>query len=655
MNKNFLKQIIIGTCAVAGVCTPYTAHANETTLPLAEIVAIGTEASTTASESTDTLPTASSTEVTAQLEIVPAPITILLDIETPTETLYKGSITVAACPISPVDTKHTVNAYCAVEQAGITAKWSWYGSSAFIDSLHGIGNDYVQNNYWDWFSDLSFGTTALNEHELHAGESLLITIERMPLRLSVSPDVLSTQSTTTITVEQFGFDENFNAVWKPASESIVRINDEPHAANEAGIVLHVPTSSGTVTISASKSGFLPTAVLSTSVAASSSSQISTPIVSDDSSRGGSLSSRPRDAAVSARDFLIQRQELDGSFRNSMITDWAAMALVSAHAPTAILATYLRSSPDTLTSATDMERRTLALEALGIDPADITPRLLTQFDGTQIGDGGLINDDIFGIISLSHAGFTEKDLVIAQTIAHLLQKQSSNGSWESTDLTAAAIQALSPFRSYPGVSSALSRARSYLLSTQQENGCFGNSFTTSWGSMAISALGESPSAWRTAKGNTPLDCLRSLQASDGGFDEGAPEDTRVWATAYALPALMETTWNSLLHSFPRPLQGTVLGVQIEQTSEPVEATSTPLMEEPVTQIEEPTTFSPTPITAFIQNEARPILETPSPRKTATPLRLSESYDPTPPESLWSQFIKFLQTLFAVLGQPLAISE
>ena len=45
---------------------------------------------------------------------------------------------------------------------------------------------------------------------------------------------------------------------------------------------------------------------------------------------------------------------------------------------------------------------------------------------------------------------------------------------------------------------------------------------------------------------------SLQQNDGGIEPvTADESTRVWATAYAIPAALGKTWTAILSSFPRP--------------------------------------------------------------------------------------------------------
>ncbi len=479
-------------------------------------------------------------EVTESVLDDPEPISITLSIETPSKTLFSGPITVSACLPSPEATIRTVNGYCAVTQAHVEAMWSWYGTDAFIDSIGGVGNDYVGSNYWNWFSDLSYGTTALNAHELHEDESLIISMGQFPLRIESSSNVFTVGSTTTLSVSQFGFDANFNPVWEPAHKSAILVGETSFITDEAGLISFTPSSAETTTVTATKDGYLPATLVAKTK----------PAVVEEKPSSGTNEDSESDSVASAVAFLLQYQSPDGSFPNELLTDWSALALQSAGASTKTLKHYLSSAPSDLKSVTDYERRAMALNALDINPKEAVAEILAQFDGAQIGEPALINDDIFALIVLSHAGYARTDDVIENVIATMLTKQKLDGSFGDTDLTAAAIQALVPFKTLPGVSDALQRARGFLVAHQETNGCFGNSFTTSWGIMAIKALGESPDSWKYASTISPITCLITLQATDGGFEEGASINTRVWATAYALPALNGDTWHTLLNNYDR---------------------------------------------------------------------------------------------------------
>ncbi|MEK9160434.1 MAG: prenyltransferase/squalene oxidase repeat-containing protein [Patescibacteria group bacterium] len=469
------------------------------------------------------------------------PVSITLEIYTEDRTLYRDEIEVTSCPQFPDDTGERITGYCAIEQSGITAAWSWYGNDAFIDSLGGASNNYETSAYWNWFSDLTYGMTALNVHELEDGEHLLITLDRFPLQLVV-PDDLVVGSTTPIEVLQFGFDMNFNPIWEPALESTIFIEGIAYPTDETGRILYTPLSTEELTFEAQKDEYLDADPVSTSPNEAATEHTVT------SGKGGSSS--PKNPTESAIAFLRTHQREDGSFANPLLSDWAALALKSAKESTQSVKNYLVQDLKDLKTATDFERRAMALAALGVNPNEYVQKIVSFFDGTQIGDGGLINDDIFALLIFSHIGYGDDDPMVRTIVKFLLAAQESDGGWESTDLTAAAIQSLTPYSSLPDVTSALSRARDFFVSHQQADGCFGNSFTTSWSVMAIIALDELPESWRSSQGESPLECLESMQGQDGGFEEGASDDVRVWATAYAIPALEGDTWHTLLGQYKK---------------------------------------------------------------------------------------------------------
>ena len=265
----------------------------------------------------------------------------------------------------------------------------------------------------------------------------------------------------------------------------------------------------------------------------------------------------------AFDFLVTKQHPDGSFGSPMQTDWVAIAFgitldeaCNDACPEARkkLRAYVANAPISTSSATELERHIMALEALGVDPytAPGSPveALTTLFDGTQMGNSSLVNDDIFAIFPLLHAGYSDTDPMMRAVVSFILSKQKINGSWEdSVDLTAAAIQALKLFSE----DIAIERAKEYLHRNQNDSGIFGtNSFSLSWALQAIGALGETPEEWRKS-GVTPFGYLGIFQQDDGGVEpKSMDSDTRVWATAYAIPAAFGKPWNELLQSFVKPV-------------------------------------------------------------------------------------------------------
>ncbi len=289
-------------------------------------------------------------------------------------------------------------------------------------------------------------------------------------------------------------------------------------------------------------------------------------VSSQSGGGEYLKGRKFDV-YSALDFLSKRQNSDGSFASALLTDWAAIAFGATDTATCNdscktasqkLRLYLFDAKLELSSVTDYERHAMALMALGINPYSetkidyITP-IVSAFDGVQVGDASLVNDDIFAIFPLIHAGYTKDDNIVKTIVSFILFKQKPNGSWEgSTDLTAAAIQALQLFPSHAGAPEAVEKAKEFLHRNQNDSGIFGsNSFSLSWVLQAIASLKETPADWKKS-GLTPLEYLGVLQQEDGGVEPmSVSVDTRVWATAYAIPGVLAKPWNDILGRFARP--------------------------------------------------------------------------------------------------------
>ena len=505
----------------------------------------------------------------------PDPVSVVLQVETANGTLFSGTLTVSPCPVSPESSTNTVNGFCALEQTGLTNVWTWYGDDAFLDSTNGISNDPSLGNYWTWFANLELGPVALNKHQLVANEKLLLSIGTFPLKITTSNTSPEVNTPTTITVSKFSFDSSFNPVWLPASESIIRIGSYTTSPNTEGVATFTATTTDPLDIYATETGFLPTEHITLTAVTGPSA----PSSSAGGGSGGGSVLPPKGDADTALAFLLQHQQSDGSFGSAMHNDWVALALSSTNKAQASLNTLLPHllRHNELTHVTDYERRAMVLEALGIDPyahSDTIQKIISGFDGVQIGDPNLVNDDIFSLFPLMHAGYTKEDEVIAKEVTFILSNQNQNGSWGSVDLTSAAIQALVPLSDVEGVSLAIARARDYLVSHQDTNGCFGNSYSTSWALQAISALGESPLKWTVWGGSMPLSCMALLQASDGGFGPTeATIESRIWATAYAIPALQGKSWNTILQRFPK--QNILLKSIISAQEESTQATDTPL--------------------------------------------------------------------------------
>ena len=258
---------------------------------------------------------------------------------------------------------------------------------------------------------------------------------------------------------------------------------------------------------------------------------------------------------SALSYLSTNQKSDGLFGSDLYTDWVSVGIVksgegSQSIENKILDYYKKENIELSLSVTDSERHAMALMSLGIDPYNGTKinyidKIISSYDGTQIGDKDLYNDDIFGLIVLAHAGYTKDDEIIKNVVTHVLSKQSDDGSWGSVDMTSAAIEALRNFNDLDKVSEVTSKGEEYLKKNQKNDGSFDdNSYSTSW---AVQALSNDDSFKMEVENG--IKYLTDEQQSDGGLGTGETSN-RIWGTAYAIPAVMKLSWNDILLNFPK---------------------------------------------------------------------------------------------------------
>ncbi len=257
-------------------------------------------------------------------------------------------------------------------------------------------------------------------------------------------------------------------------------------------------------------------------------------------------------------YLKSVQSSDGSFGGSdLYTDWVAVTYgagsVFDNSRNSLLS-YLASHNTLYSLVTDNERRAMALLALGQNPysyngVNYIEAITQSFDGTQIGDVHLINDDVFGLIVLSKAGYTTSDVEISKTIEYIVKAQLVNGSWDgSVDMTAASIQALSLFPGAPGVSESVTKAGMYLQNNQSGDGGWVNVSSSSWATQAMNTLNV---LW-TNNGKTPVHYFGGIQASDGAASLNSESlQNRIWATSYAIPAVLGKSWDAILIGVARP--------------------------------------------------------------------------------------------------------
>jgi hypothetical protein len=427
---------------------------------------------------------------------------------------------------------------------------------------------------WQYEVNGTYPFSGIDQYQLHDGDQAYLYFGN-PRKVAVSTTTVSAGTSFTATAESYDPATN---TYAPTTGYTIGVTqpDPSNPWSPTEIATSTTDTNGNATFTLSTLGsygiglqedyysnLTPITVVATSSTASSTNN-SGGSSNNSGNNGGGGSSNPVTAnAASAFSFLTNHQNSDGSFNGSGITDWSALALALPDAPSPArtsLAHYLTTASPIFSITRDYERHALALMALGINPYSGSPQdtitpIVKAFNGTYIVDS--LDDptnviaDIFALIVLPHAGYASSDTIIQKTESFVLSAQNSDGSWYfgSTDITAAAIQALAPL---PGTSGAIARAELFLHQNQQSNGGFSNSDSTSWVLNGLAAHSESAGNWSVGT-STPLTYLASLQQNDGGINSpsAATPDSRTWSTAYALTAFEGRSWSSLLGNFARP--------------------------------------------------------------------------------------------------------
>ncbi len=215
-----------------------------------------------------------------------------------------------------------------------------------------------------------------------------------------------------------------------------------------------------------------------------------------------------------------------------------------------------SQPLNSDTATDYEKRILAITAMGENPSSLSSenfvaKLESMFDGSQIGDPSLLNDDIFGALAFASASISNS--AVSGARQYILSHQNGDGGWgygigvsSDSNTTAAAIAALAASGGVPG------GAVGYLNQSQDSSGGYGytpgdaaDGASTAWVMWGLRAANQSIPQEAT-------DFLSSLQTS-GGLFKWKPSDNSgsVSITADAVIALSGHTLPIRTVSSPNP--------------------------------------------------------------------------------------------------------
>ena len=181
--------------------------------------------------------------------------------------------------------------------------------------------------------------------------------------------------------------------------------------------------------------------------------------------------------------------------------------------------------------TEYSRVIMALSAIGRDATDVggynLAEKLANYDKV-VRQG--INGSIFALIALDTKGYTTSDPDIRQKyVEDILSQEIAGGGFSLTggtpdpDITAMAIQGLTPYRNDSRVKAAINRAVAALSNLQEADGGL-----SSWGSsnsesvaqtvIALCGLGIDPHNDETfiKNGSSLMDALLTFEAEGGGF-------------------------------------------------------------------------------------------------------------------------------------------
>ncbi len=514
----------------------------------------------------------------------PAPIntaattSINLNVVTSQEGFSFSNLPVTACPEIDGSQTSTLNAMCTLKQSGLTTDWSTFGTDMFLNSINSYQNNQNNNGiYWNWFNDLNYGQTALNKHILTLNESLLLTYDVLPLKITANTSTPIVGSTSTITLEQFGFDQSFSPTWNPATSSTLLINDAL-VENNNGTFYFPITSTNTITIYGGKIGFASSPLMTLYPTSTEQNATSTTSTNPGTGGGPGGNSNQIISDIKINDtvnklitFIKSNQGSDGKIVDGGTSDWLAITFAAKNIyaddiknGTSSLYNYVYNYDNNLldnelNNCAAYPRHILGLLASGVSKNDskimtLKTKLNSCVQNNNFGQTG-INDDVFGLIAAIAIGEDQNSPVVQTTLTTIKTNQQADGGfaypgpYESADLTGAAINALKYAQNNGATIDAniFIKAKQYLKSQQLTDGGWGygvsDALTTGWAMMGINALGENQTNWFNSNGKNPWYILTALdndhftQSWDGGVD---------WfGTKHAVPALLGLSWPIIL--------------------------------------------------------------------------------------------------------------
>lgn len=525
-----------------------------------------------------------------------ATTTVHLQIETYNATLYNQDVIVTECAINESSTSTALTPYCALQQLeDLDIEFANYGGEArFLSKIDNYdGTDW---NWWAFFHNFDFASEAINEYILNEGDEILFTYGTWPLKMEISSTTPKINSTTTIYIKEFGFDDSWQATWLESASSTLIINNEEFILADGIYELEITTTTP-YEIYGKKTGFIDSdiiTIIATDTITTTSTTSTDDGTTDTGGTGGTGGSSDEDdtpelvsqttineTVTKILNYFKSQQDETGKIIDGTITDWAIMSFGSDEQYADSIKTtegkslleyekeYNLDDPSDMNSCATYPRHVLALLSAGVKNSDPAILGLQEKMNTicyvenSYGLNG-INDDVFALLALLALDTNTNEPIITDIITEIESWQLDSGafSWPDwfdptqktagDDITGAVINALKYAETKGSTieQNIYSNATDYLKTTQQADGGWGygssDVMTTSWVLMGLNALNETQSKWFTDSYKNPWHPLTE-QLTDEGFYESAwvPGAVDWFAMKHAVPALLGASWPIIL--------------------------------------------------------------------------------------------------------------
>lgn len=524
-----------------------------------------------------------------------------------------------------------------------------YGWGYYVSAV----NNQYPTGFDGWIYNVNQtdpGWTGINDYILQPNDLLTVFYSVWPWKIEANTTTAATGEQIVFTASQYQ-----NNDWQIAPSTTISINNEKFLTNNNGQYFFTTNTTGTINTYIFGTDDWPQNSPAVSVAIVEPAAVNTTTTENNtgSGGGGTTSATYSNLNVSDAINFLTTQQTAGDFSSTLNTDWATVAFGAYdknHSTSQAIKNYLLADPSAIAgfnNTSDYARRAMALMSLDINPyttpTNYIEKITTTFDGNQIGDATIFNDDIFALLVLSKTGYSATDEIIQKIIDFIVSKQTNN-NWGGIDMTAAAIQALQPYSNQTAITGAIEKAQQYIQQNQSADGSFSNNpYSTAWAIQAGDALAQNESEWVKKAKNY----LATRQKIDGSIEND------VWATTQAIPAALDKNWNEIMVSFEKytPKQTTAttavtadtttfsteqtptMTIALTTSTEAITATTTP--EIPTTTLEITDTQIPEISTATTLNTK--IIQPDTPKLRANTLTTISENTTTPQEELAQNII------------------